>query len=421
MPLRRTVKFLSYALIALLVGTVGLLFFAIEDKPLVDRTPEFRSEHIERAKRILTNNDPRRLKPGQVRTISVSEEDLDLTALYLVSRYLNGSSRVAIKLGNAEVAVSFPFALGSARRYINVNALMAADGPVPRFEHLRIGRLPIPARLANAALYYGIAQLRKEHDFKLVMDSILHFALTPGRLQMTYVWHADLVEPLRKTAVSSEDEERLRAYQERLVQATTHGDAKGPVSLAPLMRSLLQLARERTEHGEPVAENRAWILVLTLSATGNGLERIVPEAKHWPRPALRMVTLHGRDDTAKHFMVSAALSAYAGEPLADAIEVYKELEDSRSGSGFSFDDIASDRAGSRFGELAAASATSAKRLQEKLSGELRESDLVPPIDDLPSFMPEAEFERRFGGVGGSGYMQMMDEIERRVAALRFNS
>ena len=48
---------------------------------------------------------------------------------------------------------------------------------------------------------------------------------------------------------------------------------------------------------------------------------------------------------------------------------------------------------------------------------IRERDLMPATDDLPEFMPEAEFKRRFGGIGAPAYRQMMANIERRIAAL----
>lgn len=43
---------------------------------------------------------------------------------------------------------------------------------------------------------------------------------------------------------------------------------------------------------------------------------------------------------------------------------------------------------------------------------------MPAWVDLPQFMPEAEFVRRYGGVGAPRYQAMMAEIERRVGALR---
>ena len=75
------------------------------------------------------------------------------------------------------------------------------------------------------------------------------------------------------------------------------------------------------------------------------------------------LTLNGRHDSAQHFVISAALAAWAGEPVAEAIGLYKELDDARRGSGFSFADLAADRAGTRFGELVAKASA---RLDEAL-------------------------------------------------------
>jgi hypothetical protein len=102
--------------------------------------------------------------------------------------------------------------------------------------------------------------------------------------------------------------------------------------------------------------------------------------------------------------------------LSDAIGLYREVDDSRGGSGFSFNDIAADRAGTRFGELATGSAAGARQLQQRIAAGIKESALMPAVADLPEFMPEAEFKRRFGGIGAPAYQRMMADIERRVAA-----
>ena len=46
-----------------------------------------------------------------------------------------------------------------------------------------------------------------------------------------------------------------------------------------------------------------------------------------------------------------------------------------------------------------------------------ESELLPEWRDLPEYMPEAEFKRRFGGIGQPAYTRMMADIERRIASL----
>jgi hypothetical protein len=139
----------------------------------------------------------------------------------------------------------------------------------------------------------------------------------------------------------------------------------------------------------------------------------VPAADDWARPRWLHVTLHGRDDFPQHFVLSALIAAEGSSPLADAVGVYKETADARSGSGFSFNDIAADRAGTRFGERAVQEPA---RLQAALAGPLREFDLMPDVSDLPEFLPEAEFRQRFGGVGAPAYLRVLADIDARLVS-----
>lgn len=132
-------------------------------------------------------------------------------------------------------------------------------------------------------------------------------------------------------------------------------------------------------------------------------------------PTRRVVTLAGRTDFPQHFTISAALAATAGSPLSNAVGLYKEVDDSRRGSGFSFNDIAADRAGTRFGEVATSGNGAAR--QQVLARGLRETDLIPDVRDLPEFMAEPEFLKCFGGIGAPPYRKMMADIEQRISAL----
>jgi hypothetical protein len=71
----------------------------------------------------------------------------------------------------------------------------------------------------------------------------------------------------------------------------------------------------------------------------------------------------------------------------------------------------------RFGEIASQSPERARKLAQAIASGVKESDFMPNVADLPEFMPEAEFKRRYGGIDGPGYQKMMARIEARVAAL----
>ncbi len=127
-----------------------------------------------------------------------------------------------------------------------------------------------------------------------------------------------------------------------------------------------------------------------------------------------LLTLHGRRDFAEHFAIAAALSANGGSRLANALGLIKEEEDARKGSGFSFTDLAVDRAGARLAERA--TGADALRVRRSLAAARGDAALLPDFRDLPEFMPQAEFERRFGPVGGPRYRQVIGRIDARLDA-----
>ncbi|MHC4581849.1 MAG: hypothetical protein ACYS14_10355, partial [Planctomycetota bacterium] len=93
-----------------------------------------------------------------------------------------------------------------------------------------------------------------------------------------------------------------------------------------------------------------------------------------------------------------------------------ELDAGRGGSGFSFADLLADRAGTTFALRATRDAASAFAMQDRLARGFRIEEFFPPAADLPEGIPDAELQWRYGGVGGRAYNQLIDEIERRIAA-----
>jgi hypothetical protein len=394
----------------------GLLYLAVKTEPAVaNRSAEFTPASIERAKRIIAQNDPRKLKSGERRVVSTSASDLDLAANYLAHQYGRGSARVELQSRSARAAASLRLPLLPMPVYLNVEAALAESESSARLDSLRIGRLPIPAWLAHWAMPQLIALVYPDVDFKAFSNAVKKVDLSEAKLALTYEWQERLADSLRALVIPPEEQARLRVYHERLVEVCQSLPAKN-VSLADLLAPLFKLAAERSDGKPAAAENRAALLILTIYVNGRALDKIVPDAKSWPRAVKHGVLLSKRDDFAKHFIISAALAANAGGPLADAVGLYKEIDDSRGGSGFSFNDIAADRAGTKFGEHAAHSAN-ARTLQKKLRAGVSERDFMPATADLPEFMQEAEFKRRFGGIDGAEYKKMMAEIDRRIAAL----
>jgi len=394
----------------------GLAYLAIETQPSVDnRNTEITPASVERAKRIIEQNDSRKLKAGERRTISTSATDLDLAANYLAHQFGRGSARVTLQSGSAQASASLRIQLIPMPLYLNIDAALAETDSLARLESLRVGQLTVPVWLANWTMGHLLPTLTRDFDYNAFLHAVKKVSVSETRLALTYEWQADLADKLRAVFLPPEEQERLRIYQERLVEVSQTLPGKN-ASMTELLVPIFKLAAERSDSQPATAESRAAIFVLMIYINGRSLDKLVPEAESWPRPAKHGISLNQRDDFPKHFIVSAALAANAGTPLADAVGLYKEIEDSRGGSGFSFNDIAADRAGTKFGEYAAHSAN-ARTLHKKLRAGIKERDIMPATADLPEFMQAAEFKRRFGGIEGAEYKKMMADIDRRIAAL----
>lgn len=414
--MRVALRLLMVLLLVTPLLLAGLVFLVIDQTALVAGQAEFTPAHIERARWLLARNDPRYMRPGVLRTIVISQEDLDLAANYLANRYARGASQIRLQDGRATVRASFALPALPMRAYLNLDASFRESQTLPRVEEMRIGSLRVPAFACNWLLDWGLKRMQASVNFSAAADVVKQVRTRNGFLSVNFEWSDAVPAQLKAALVGADEQARWRAYQDRLVELTDDPLGRRVMAFDRLLVPLLQLAAKRGENGAMAEENRAALLMLAFYVNGKGPAALVPAARDWPRPQRYVVTLAGRPDFSQHFSISAALAATAGSPLSDAVGLYKELDDARVGSGFSFNDIAADRAGTRLGELAI-TGVGAARLQRELARGLQEKDFMPDVRDLPEFLSQAEFKRRFGGVGQPAYQKMVDEIERRIAAL----
>jgi hypothetical protein len=413
--MKTVLKLLVCAVLALALSAVLVVWLALHDRPLVERDSAMTPTDISRVRDLLGAADPRKHpQEGQaVRTFHADGRDLDLVLHDAARRLLRGAGRVVLADQAARVQFSLRWPGSPFGEWLNVEAQLRQTAGLPALERLQVGRVPVPSGLARWLLVQGIAHHGVTEPVQTVVGMVQRVRLQPQEVVLDYVWRPD---GLRTVMLPPADQQRLRVYVERLVPLVRKGHE--PVPLASLLPPLFELARVRTEavggDGALAAqENRSALIALALYATGQSPTRFVQEARRWTLPVSRPVLLRGREDFAMHFLVSAVLAAEGGGRLADAIGLYKELSDARGGSGFSFNDIAADRAGTRFGQIAARDPL---RLQAGLSKGVTDEDFMPGVADLPEFLSEAEFKATYGEIGSPAYERMQAEIEHRVAA-----
>ncbi len=409
-------RFLTFCLFGFILTLFVILLVVFEEEPLVDRQVILAPDHVERAKKIIDVHRYQ-VRPGMTAAVTVRSEDVDLAANYLADRFVKGSARVALANQNAHVLLSIPTFWSPMGDYLNVEATLVETEGIPQPQSVRFGSLVVPDLLTNILVPLAIYGLKQIPRYQIGLDALRKVKISQNELNVVYHWEGGFTQKMRASIVSEQEHKQLFLYHSLLTNNSLLHGTETTISLSEILPPLLNLAAKRSETGNALEENRAAILVVTFYTLGKSLKSISPEAATWPKPIKKVVTVSGRDDFAKHFMVSATIAAYADTALSDVVGLYKEIEDSRTGSGFSFNDIAADRAGTKFGEKAVASKDLAKQLQKRVASGLIDSDLMPHWSDLPEFMPEVEFKRRFGGVGAPAYKRMMKKIEQRVSIL----
>ncbi|NDA68676.1 MAG: hypothetical protein EBY09_18925, partial [Verrucomicrobia bacterium] len=197
---------------------LGAAYLAVSDRPALTRETTFTPADVQRAEAILSKHDPRRIKAGARRTLQLSQSEADLALSYLAGRYGKTSTRLSLQSGLILFASTTPLPMHAPDRYLNVEAVLRGSETLLVFESLRVGRLPVPAWLANMALKVTVARLRKRAGFALVVNTIKEISVSGDQLSITYDWQRDTVDNIRSAALPPADQARFQVYQTHLAE-----------------------------------------------------------------------------------------------------------------------------------------------------------------------------------------------------------
>ena len=411
--MRALIKLLFLLTLLAIVAVTGVFWLVFSDTPQITGQTVLAHQDIARARQILKQNDPRNMPPGTRHVIEIGAKDLALATNYLLQQLASGSARLSLDTDRLDLLASLRLSRLPWRNTLNLDAGIETVEGRARIAHLRLGRLAIPAGLANLVaaeiLQHGYIRARLGD----IADPVQQLQLSPDRLRLTYRWDPALIDQARDTLLSGSDREALRHYHDLLVELNARGVGVNG-SLTKLLQPMFAAALARSVERDPVEENTALLTVLGTWAGKQNISRLVPGSPQ--RPGAFRLKLQRRTDFGRHFLTSAALAARGDTALSNAVGLFKEISDTDSGSGFSFSDIAADRAGTRFGEQATRSSEAAEQVQQRLAKGVAEADIMPPARDLPEHMGSEAFKQRFGYVGSPAYQKLIDEIEHRINA-----
>jgi uncharacterized protein YfiM (DUF2279 family) len=395
---------------ALLIALV--IFSCVENQPVLNKQWVLEQQDIARAKEILNNSN---LKITGIKSLDLTEKDLNIALNYLLNNYLASSSEIELSKGEVNFIISLQLPANHFGSFINIGFTLIKQNHFPAIKSLSLGKLSIADEFASLLIENIIKHTKLKKYYVLFSRHINHIDVTDKQLHITYQLTTKTYQQARQLLTRGIDNHALVLYHRKLQKIISQHDKSLRLSLSDLLQPLFQFAYRRSTMDNAIEENRVVILILSAYVNRHTIEDYLPD---YLTPSAKQIPvyLYQRTDMAKHFMGSAVLTSSGNGTLAHFLGLEKELQDLQQGSGFSFVDLAADRAGMYFGELATSSPESARIMQKAMSEITDYQAFMPEVRDLPENMHTAEFKLKYSSIYSQQYQKLLEQIDTRILA-----
>ena len=416
--MKTLLRIISLALGAVAVLCVLLVFFGISDTPVIATGWTLTRDDIARAKKILYEGS--KTKPDEIGTIELTQPDINLAANYLFNRYRKSAVKIELKDNIVRFIVTMTLPKNSFGQYLNISFRFGnEDGSeLPSLKKFKAGELLLPAKFAAFVINEIIRNTSLNEYFILATHPIKSIKIDQQKVTISYYSSLENLIQAQNVLAQGGDNADLDFYQQKLTEIVAQHNPAWRLSLADLLKPLFALACQRSTLENAIEENK--MAIMTVNNYVNRKET----KKFLSIPVSKLSTekryptfLYKRIDLAQHFIASAAITASMNDQVAQAVGEEKELSDAQGGSGFSFVDLAADKAGTRFGEMATSSPENARRIQQAMAAITDYRDFMPDPSDLPEHMDDAEFKQRYQSVDSPVYQELSKQIDDRIAAI----
>ncbi|MCW8090541.1 hypothetical protein [Alteromonas sp. ASW11-130] len=418
------IRGLLFAFFIVFMLLAVLIFLAVDSQPNVKATAPEQMQNAETVKQLLSQISQSLNERTTEQEIIVSEDQL-LSIVGFIQRAtprFKGNALVGDRSASLYASIALPTELTPL--FVNLEITVLPDDKL-NVSYVRVGSLSLSGdlavllveKLANAWTDSDIATQAKQQITQISMtdDDVI------VKLKPLDAFLNKLNEIRNGINVKQDDELRdLTAYYLRYASWQEIALSKDPQPFVDYLRATIKRAQERSTPKTAVLHNKAAILGLAIFIGHHRIANFVgdvhPDAQRALKPASPAL-LGGRNDLARHFIISAALKVLSEQGVSLAIGEFKELMDrAMGGSGYSFVDLMADIAGVKFANIAT-HPTTATRLQEIIGETFDEKMLLPSYEGLPEGLNKSQFEADYDRVDSTAYRKRVNEIERRLAEL----
>lgn len=416
--------------LAILVGTpLTAALIVLEHTPVVVKQGNATAADVSRARTLGRQTIDKMLYTSKRSELVLSQKDFNsLSALAARAEPRLSVTTMINQLG-LSTAITLEIPQNPFGKYVNLQFGLAPSPTGLNVSHASVGRLNVSGEMAVTVMRNGMNLILGNDEGTLFFNAIRSTNFANKKITLTLEPVPDLKGRLKKISkrlgdVRDQvallgDPRTIQIYYAKLVEIDSNFAGPINVSLASFIGPLFQTAKERSNSGNPVAENQAALLALVIYFGDARFEKLTGEVRtdalKYHKPKTKNIRLAGRGDLLLHFLISAGLKIVSDSGVSAAIGEFKELLDSDGGSGFSFVDLAADKAGIRFAEVATSSKKRALHIQSIIAGATTEQTFFPDITGLPEGINDKDFKKLFGSVDSATYKSMVQKIDDRIA------
>lgn len=407
---------------------VGPLF--LQDQPSLKASPPPTPTDVATTRQLVRDLRQASVRtPNNASTIQTNITQLN-SAIRLGGRFIDGfRGNVALENQAIHGRVSFPIPWWRGQKWLNIS------GTVPEFQNtivlkkITVGSTDVPPALTLSAARivanlmvgdgFGDKMTNAASEMRIEGDTV-QFDVTLNQIGENGIMQ-NVFGSIRGSTFPSPEE--IDAYYLRIRGMMDDGHLPTTNSFLPYIQFALSDALKTSTVDTLPNAYTAAIFGLARACgaadfgaiAGRLAVGVTDTTKEW-ETSCDDVTFNGRIDSRRHFITSAALQAATNNDISFSFGELKELYDIvSSAGGYDFTDIAANMSGIRMSDYLMS--LSSEDWPDTLERLRTERDVIISFEEIPSLMPEADFNARYGSVESDVYKDMLTHIKGRIDQL----
>lgn len=428
--IRRIIYFLITTVVILIATSSFVLYQALEENPLVIDTTELESETLIAIKKNLKSIITKLNSNSSVKTIHITHQQIS----HLLSLTSHSIPSLSARYNQSGLNLLFASTVDLPENpfgsYLNISTEFYDNNNIFKGS-TKIGSLSFSNQfIFNTAFF--IAPVLFDRKLVNTLKNILtntkythkNFSLgIPANFSSTQLlfWLKHDLKKLKSFAWNDTQFSSMNHYYRFLDSFSRNTTGLNNISLLDYLNPLFTEVKAQSIINNPVDENTNALLALALFVGDYNLRNVlskITKIKSVTNSDLPSVRLANRNDLMLHFIYSYTIEILSSTGLSLTIGELKEVYDmDNGGSGFSFADLAADRAGVQFSMMATDKHGGALHLQNFMADSDSESNFFPEIFALPEGLGLTEFKAEYQNTKSREYQSVVSEIDRRIQNL----